>query len=290
MIMIYLCLITNKKELNNVKSLIDPVWNFFDGIIVTYDAVEKPTNDECYNYINERKKNGAIILRPWTNDHDLQMNAFLRQGPMKEGDWFVIRDSSERFNPEWVKDIKSFIASMSMAGVRSIFNYGKGFAFEWNDGMIFQGSPHWGLVGARGHAIDLQSYHDESKKEWTWRVKDGDDPIGRPIHHRIDHEAKYCWIYGRSNHMLLKLENNIDEFQRAENVRQIIRNEAKIKGFSTKTIDGLKEYMQYFEKEDPSNFKVFINSHRTWKNFYRWHFLGESIQEIESNEFDWKLT
>ena len=91
--MVYLTLITNKKELHNLKELIEPIWDFFDGLIVCYDSVEKPVNDECFEYLESRKKNGEILFRPWTNDHDLQMNVFLRQGPLKENDWFVIRDS-----------------------------------------------------------------------------------------------------------------------------------------------------------------------------------------------------
>ena len=287
--MVYLTLITNKKELHNLKELIEPIWDFFDGLIVCYDSVEKPVNDECFEYLESRKKNGEILFRPWTNDHDLQMNVFLRQGPLKENDWFVIRDSSERFNPEWCKDIKAFLNSMTLSNIKSIYNYGKGFAFQWNDGMIFQGSPHWGLVGGLHNAIDIKEFHDESKKEWTWRVKNGDDLKGRPLHHKIDHEAKYFWIYGRSNHALLKLEHDIDEFQRVETIRQIVRREASMKGFSTSNLEGLKEYMEYFKENNFNNFKVFINSHRTWKNFFRWHFLKEDFNEIESNEFDWKL-
>ena len=54
-----------------------------------------------------------------------------------------------------------------------------------------------------------------------------------------------------------------------------------------------KLYQKYKKTEtkenDYNNFKVFINSHRTWKNFYRWHFLKEDFHQIESNEFHWKL-
>lgn len=288
--MVYLSIITNKKELHNLKELIEPVYNHFDGLLVVYDAVQAPEKDECFQYLETRKGAGQILFRKWTNDHDLQMNVFLREGPLKDGDWFVIRDSSERFNPEWSKDIKTFLNSMSMAGIRSIYNYGKGFAFQWNDSMIFQGSPHWGLVGAEHNAIDLRQYHNEDNKEWTWRVKNGTDPLGRPANHKIDHEAKYCWVYGRSNHTLLNNEDNIDAYKRAEYIRQAIRKYAKINGFSTENLQGLTDFIKFYKEQDYDNFVIFINSHRTWKNYYRQHFLNHSIEEVESNEEDWMLS
>ena len=288
LIMIYLCGVTSKNEYNNIKELTDPIWEHVDGLIFGYDSRDFNENDPCYKLLQERKGAGSIVLRPWTNDHDLQMNTFLRQGPMKNGDWFILRDSMERFNEDWAKNIKEWIYAHDFQGIKSIFNYGKGFAFKWNDSMIFNGSPHWGLVGAQQHAIDIKNIHEESKKEITWRIKDGEEG-GRPLHNKIDHEAKYAWIYGRSNHLLLGLEQDFEQFQRAEMIRQFIRSEASLNGFDTSELDSLKKFMSFLKEMDLDKFKNFINSHRVWKNFYRWHFLKEEFNKIESNEFEWKL-
>ena len=287
---IYLCGITNGSEYDNIKALTDPIWEVVDGLIFGYDASEEEPpdfGDECYNLLEIRKGKGKILFRPWTNDHDLQMNTFLREGPMKEGDWFILRDGMERFNPDWVKELPKMLASFEMQGIRSVFNYGKGFAFQWNDAMLFQGSPHWGLQGAQAKAIDLMNMYDEDKKEHTWRIKDGEEG-GRPSDNKINHEAKYAWTYGRSNHLLLGLEDSVPEYQRAESIRLHIRDMARLKGFDL-TLDGLKEFMVWLEENDLQNFKAWINSHRVWKNFYRYRVVNKTpFEAIEKTENEWR--
>lgn len=294
---IYLCGITNESEYQNIKKLTE-CWGVFDGLIFGYDAPEgydmvesdigslsAADGDLCWRLLDERKKEGKIIHREWTNDHDLQMNTFLREGPMKDGDWFVLRDSMERFNLEWVKKLPDLVLEWETQGILSVYNYGKGFAFKWNDTMIFQGSPHWGLQGARGKAIDLKEQYDEDKKEHTWRIRDGEEG-GRPFDNKINHEAKYVWNYGRSNHLLLGYENRIEEFRRAEIIRQHIREVAKVNGFDL-TIEGLKEFMTWLKEKDHEAFSSWINSHRVWKNFYRYRIAGEDFYEVDKTEHDW---
>ena len=290
---IYLCGITNPNEYKNVKELTDPVWEHVDGLIFGYDSSEPASfladhkRDECFNLLEERKGDGAIITRPWTNDFDLQNNAWLRQGPLKAGDWFVIRDSLERFNSEWVKNLPNMLLSFEMQGIRSIYNYGKGFAFKWNDSMAFYGNPHWGIQGAQNKAIDLKYTYSEDKKEHTWRIRNGEEG-GRPIDHKIDHEAKYVWVYGRSNHLLLGLEDSIEEYKRAELIRLHVRDIAMTNGFEP-TISSLKDFMVWFEENDLDNFKSWINSNKVWKNFYRYRVVGrDSFEYIEQTEDYWR--
>lgn len=285
--MIYLCGITNSKEYENIKALTDPIWEHVDGLIFGYTPSRKLIKDEAGELLFERKGRGAIIDRTWTNDHDLQMNVFLRQGPLKTGDWFIIRDGMERFNPEFAKALPKILKSFEMQGIRSVFNYGKGFAFQWNDSMIFQGSPHWGLQGAQDRSVDLKQMYSEENKEHTWRIRDGEEG-GRPFDNKIDHEAKYVWSYGRSNHLLLGMEDNYTEYQRAELLRIHIRDVARVNDFGL-TIDGLKDFMEWAEKSDFAGFKSWVNSHRVWKNFYRYRILKEKFEEIEKTENTWKI-
>ena len=288
---VYLCGITSKGDYENIKRLIKSSEDSFDGLIFVYDADTnslKKDKEKCFQFLNDNKKGGKIICRPFTRDHDIQMSEFLRRGPLELGDWFIIRDSVEIFNPEWAKNIKTFLNSCDLQGVRSVYNHGKGFAFKWNDSMIFQGNPHWGLQGAQGKSIDLKDYFDEGKKEHTWRPKDGEEG-GRPIDNKIKHEAKYAWVYGRSNHLLLGYENRIEEFQRAEMIRLHIREVARLNNFDM-TIEGLEEFMKYLEETDYNQFKSWINSHRVWKNFYRYIILGVDFSVVDSEENSWILT
>lgn len=285
---LYLCLITHN-QYENVKALTDPIWEHIDGII----SVDAGSTDGTKELLEERKGAGQVLHRTWSNDHDLQMAVWLRQSVLKEGDWFLVRDSMERFNPEFAQGIRKFIDSFDMAGVKTMFNYGKLFAAKYNDSMIIQQSPHWGLVGWQPKAIDLRDYHDETKKEWTWRVFDGEEG-GRPADNKIDHEARYYWNYGRSNHLLLGRENDLDSYRYLEMIRLHTREYARQKGFE-RTLDGLKEFMKWGmdigerEEQEVEQFKIWINSCSILKNFYRKHILAHKWEDIKETENSWTL-
>ena len=284
--MIYLCGITSSEH-DNIKELTEPIYDVIDGLIY---VVDDKCDEATLNLLEERKGKGEILHRKWTNDHDLQMNVFLRKSVLQPNDWFILRDSMERFNPEWAAQLPQLLDTLSLNGINSVYNYGKGFAFKWNDSMIFQGSPHWGLQGTRPHAIDLAETLDEDKHEHTWRIKDGEEG-GRPIHNKIDHEAKYLWTYGRSNHAYLGVDfDNEMEcalMQRAEMIRQIARHNARYAECEL-NIEGLKKYLTQLRDDDPESLEGFVNSHRVWKNFYRFHFLEEDFEEIDKTENSWE--
>lgn len=281
---IYLCGITSK-EYENIKRLTDPIYEYVDGLIfcVDYNAHQDGTLD----LLQTRMGDGEILQRSWDNSHDLQMNVWLRSEKLQPGDWCIFRDSMERFNKDWVKNIRSFCNSLSLQGIRTVYNYNKIFMFQWADHLIFQGNPHFGLIGAQPKSIDLSTMFDENKKEHTWRIRDGEEG-GRPFDNKINHEAKYYWVYGRSNHTLLGYEDKLEEYQRAEIIRLHVRDIARVNGFDL-TIEGLKEFMAWLEEKDLTFFKNWINSHRVVSNFYRYRILNEDFYEIEKTEKAWKI-
>ncbi len=275
---VYLCGIT-QNQLKNIDDLTKNCYQAFDGLIY----VDGGSTDGTKELLEERKGCGQVLYRKWTNDHDFQMNEFLRQGPMKIGDWFVLRDSRERFNTEWIADIKNLISKAKNSGIRSIYNYGKGFAFEYYDDMFFHGSPHWGLVGARNQAVDLSQFFDENKKEHTWRLRDGEDDPERDESYYIDHFFKYYYVYGRSNHLLLGRENDREGFQKAEARRVEFRMYCHSIGLEF-TADSFLNYARNSGIGD-AKFKNFINSEDILKDFYRKKVLNESLKSIQENKF-----
>jgi hypothetical protein len=66
-----------------------------------------------------------------------------------------------------------------------------------------------------------------------------------------------------------------------------MRDNARTAGFEM-TIEGLKGFLSFLLDKERDSFKSFINSHRIWKNFYRFHLLKEDFAEIEKTEEDWK--
>ena len=275
--MIYLCGITSN-EFDNIKALTAPVLEPLDGLIFVVD--DKAEEDGTRQYLEDNCGYGKVLHRSWSNDHDLQMNEFLRNGGMEDGDWFILRDSMERFSEKFANELPNMIEQFEKLGVQSVYNYGKGFAFKWNDAMVFQSSPHWGLQGARGEAIDIKDQHDEDKQEWTWRLRDGESG-GRPLDNKIDHEAKYYWTYGRSNHLLLG-KDNYEEFLQEDARRLALRVYAKEKGYGT-TLEDLHRFLSDCAKEPIV--ETTLLRHRVLMNFYRYRVLCWTFEEVVEKEF-----
>jgi hypothetical protein len=284
---------TTSREYQNIKELTDPIYEHIDGLIWTVD--EGALKDGTYELLDERKGEGAILQRRWVQNHSYSHNHWLLDsGVLKPGDVFLVRDSMERFHPDFASKIKDYISGFIFNGYKTFFNFGKLFGAIWNDSMVFdtKSSPHWALVGWQQKAIDLKQFHDEDKKEWTWRVRDG-EPGGRPIDNKIDHEAKYLWCYGRSNHLLLNNEDNYDQYLYLDAVRLHIRDQARLHGFEM-TLDGLKQFMDWItsderDEQTRKNGLTWINSHRVYRNFYRKYILGHKWEDIEKGEEDWRL-
>jgi len=278
---IYLCGLTHN-DLENTQELTS-VYDCFDGLIF----VDGGSNDGTKELLESRKKEGKIIYRNWTNDFDFQNNEILRQGPMKIGDWFFLRDGRERFNHDWVKNVKEYVREFKSNNIRSVFNYGKGFAFEYYDDMHFMGNPHWGMINCRDNKIDLMNHFSEKNKEHTWRLKDGEG--NRPIWNFIDHFAKYYYVYARSNHLLMGRENDRDGFMRAESNRQRFRIYCATVLNLEFTLDSLKNFLSKGTwKNDPIFIEMF-NQEEILKTFYRWHILKHPLEQIKTNSKTWGL-
>lgn len=289
---IFLCG-TTSKEFQNMKELTDPIYQHIDGLIWTVD--DGAYQDGTYELLDERKGEGSIIHRRWVQNHSYSHNHWLLDsGVLKPGDIFLIRDSLERFNPEFAAKIKGYITSFVFNGYKTFFNYGKLFGAVWNDSMVFatQSSPHWALVGWQQKAVELKQFHSEENKEWTWRLADG-EPGGRPIDNKIDHEAKYVWNYGLSNHLLLGNEDNYDQYVYLDAIRLHVREIARQHNFPM-TLEGFKDFLEWGTSEERdsqtrNNIKNFINGSYVYRNFYRKHILCHKWEDIEREEKEWRL-
>lgn len=271
---IYLCGVTQNQK-DHIDALTKDVYEHVDGLIF----VDGGSTDGTKELLEERKRDGAVLYRPWSDDHDFQRNEFLRRGPMKTGDWFVLRDSTERFNPGFAKNIRSFINQIKEQNIFSVYSHNKGFAFQYFDDMFFLGNPHWGLQNVRGKSIDLMNFYKE-ERDYAYRIKDGEEG-GRPIHDFIDHVARYYFVFGRSNHLLLGRENNREEFIRKEKQRQIFRFILGQEGVEY-SLNGLKEWMKAGEFRKDESLLDTVNDEKILSDFYRWHVLSHSLEDLNN--------
>lgn len=265
---VYLCGITQNKEKEIDK--LTSVYQYFDGLIF----VDGGSTDGTLDILNQRMGNGAILHRNWTNDHDLQMNEFLRQGPMEISDWFIVRDSNEVLEDEFCKDLRSLIAKLESNDIKSVYWEGKGFMFKYYDNMLFLHSPHWGLMGARDKKIELKGSGlvDDNKVTYNNRQ--------RTTNEWWFHHLKYYWEYGRSNHLLLGNENNICEYNRREKnrleLREILHNKYNVE-FTNQSLHDFLQNNQWWLNSD---IKHKIEDEPIVMRYYRFFVLKEEIEDI----------
>lgn len=271
---IWLCGIT-QNEKQNIDEMTKDIYQYFDGLIF----VDGGSTDGTLDILNQRKGAGKIINREWSNDHDLQMNLFLRANIIQNGDWFIIRDSCERLNPEWTKNLRVFINEfLNKNNINSCLDREKAFLIKYNDYMLFQGTPHWGLQGMEPNFIDLYKYYQSNQKLFAWEER----PTQRK--HYIDSDMKYYFVYGRSNHCVLHYYDNgktPERYQKQETLRQQFRKYCKDLGVEF-SLDSLIKYWKNIEMNE--TMKSFINNERLIRRFYRLNILNHSLEEINSNE------
>ena len=278
---IYLGIITHN-QYKNIDELTKDCYQYFDGII----AVDGGSTDGTKELLEQRKGLGKIIHRNWTNDFDFQNNEILRQGPAKIGDWIFLRDSMERFNLDFVKNIRNFVNYCRTNNVRFTHCNGKGFGFEYYDDMFFFGNPHWGIRNARPNYLNMFDMFNK-ERDFAYRLLDGEEG-GRPLHNFIDHFAKYYYVYGRSNHLLLGRENNMKEYEEHEENRQKFRFHCSTLGLDF-SLDSLKDYLSKEDWKKDEYFIKLFEKEEILKTFYRWNILKHDLDSIKKDQKTWSL-
>lgn len=253
---------TSEGELENLKEMIEPIKEFFDGLVFTFHHKGAFAEDSAAAYLEENKKEGKIIYATWCYRHAYSQNHFLWQGPMKNGDIFVLLDTMERISAEFCKEhLPLLIKHMDENNVGLLANYGKGFIFRYSEMLEFRGSPHWYATNVEGQQANLQL-----DKAFFWNVR----AQKRPKFHWVEHYAKYMFMYpAGSNHALLGLEKQGDPnklFPRRESLRLQFRQEAVNRGYPL-TLDGLK---QMLSQPLDDTMKFYLNNEKTWNDYYRY--------------------
>ena len=187
---LFICGITST-ETDKIKDLIDKTKDYVDGYVWCVDS--NFNSDETFLILNANKKKGEIVRHKWQNAHDWQANEWLHCGILKNGDYYLICDSTEIPTEKWLKSIRQNIEEMKQQNIGAIYMSGRPYLIEFQDTQYFNYTPHWGLFGI--HHRNITSYPEERKSDLIINKRDIN-----PEKHYQEHDTKY-YLYARSNQM-----------------------------------------------------------------------------------------
>ena len=264
--------ITTQGHEQDLRELIEPIKDDFDGLIWTFHYPK----DSGADYLESVKGEGEIIYTKWCNRLDFSRNHSLYQGPMCVGDWFVTLDTLERLSPDFAEYLKSLASQFDQKGVDGSFLYNKRFMFKLKEQTAFVNNPHEGIAGAT-KTIELSKL-DFWRKDFQKNVRG--EKRENPLHF-VDHNFKY-YLFPNTNHLLLGFEDDIELVRERYNVRGKFFAEIFRLGFYPYEIESVKECLS---TELTPTLKECINFDKFLNDWYRYEILGEREGLIDKHDF-----
>jgi hypothetical protein len=269
---IWLIGITTEGHKEDLKELIDPIKDHFNGLIWTFHY----PIDEGYDYLESVKGEGETIKTKWCNRLDFSRNHSLFQGPMQVGDWFMTIDTLERLSSEFTKNLRSLCSNLDSKRIDGVYLHNKRFLFKFKENTCFVNNPHEGIVGC-SNTIELTNqpfWKEEYQK--NVRSEKRKDPL-----FYINHNFKY-YLFPNSNHLVLGLEHDPDLIKKRYHYRSLFLKEVYEEGFYPFDPKSAKECVsRHLTKElkECINFDKFLN------DWYRYEILGEREGFVDSHDF-----
>lgn len=281
---LFLCGMTTVDNEENLRAMIDPIRQYFDGLCFTFHDYETlipyeeggGSPDDCgAAFLEEQKGAGRIVYTRWCNRHSFSMNHFLYQCGMEDGDHFVHLDTLERLSPAFCADLPNLVKWMDERNIAMVANYGKGLVFRFNEQLEFRGSPHWSAQGLDGQAVNM-----ELDKESFWNVRAAQrDPL-----EWISHYLRYFTYPAGSNHALLGL----DHHKGGKPEQLFPAREAKRLWFLTcmrragfpRTVEGAIAFMSQPLTQELVDL---IQSDKTWSDAY-WYLVKGDASVVHSHK------
>lgn len=257
-------------SLNDLKELLEPIRDYFDGIVATYHG---SINDDEANYLENIKKDGKILYLPYSKRHHHSRNTYLWCGPIKQNDWICTSDVLEHPNSSFCADLKNFIPNLDKSGINMVYYYGKPFLFKYHDSLEYYGSPHEGLQRKDGKSVAIElskSFPDE--KDIRLNVR----PLKRTDSYQwMHHYLKYYIFPWGSNHCLLGNENRGHPYEIYQK-RESLRIEF-LEYLISQNVELNNESVIKFLTENYNNpiIKKVINEEKIINDIYRFYVLND---------------
>jgi hypothetical protein len=270
---IWLCGITKQGNEENLKELIEPIKQYFNGLVWTFHL----PIDEGSNYLESAKGEGKIIYTDWTQRYDFARNHYLFSNIIKEGDWFFNIDSEERLSKEFCKNLNNYINIFESEGIDSIYYEGKFLAFKFNEWMYWRNSIHEHLIGSN-KGIDLKGTKPFDDNGIRFNLRNEK----RNRFDFVEQALRYYLTLG-SIHCLLACENNQDFFQRRMQIRTEFRNHILNMGIDPTDTKSIIDFISQDNLDEIT--KKCINFEKYLNDAYRYFKL--KLEDFDQ-DFDFK--
>ncbi len=276
-----LCIITSDKEFENIDEMTRDIWTHFDGICAVVHT--QGGDDRVFDLLESRKGCGFVVKQEFLWHHSHSMNRWLLDRRINLLDTCWIRDSSERFNPEFTNNIRQFSDQIMEHNIWNLVQYSKLLMFRrWYNQQFFNGL-HWGLNGLYGNTAAIEQipqFKDDKKCAYSVRNEK------RPFDHRYRHECLYLLNYGANGNHLQLFHNDPKDLDISQwdlfYFTKFLRENDVI------DVDQLITYLQN-EKRLDTQVKWWINAERPFRNLYRYFVLKHTNEEILKDEDTWRL-
>ncbi|MDB4317726.1 hypothetical protein N9973_00350 [bacterium] len=268
---VWLCGITNEGNEQNLKELIDPIKDYFDGLVWTFHYPK----DEGADYLESAKGDGKIIYTDWLGRYDFPRNHYLFSNVIREGDWFFNIDSEERLSPEFMQNWSSHKEIFENNGIDGLYYEGKFMAFKLNEWMYWKNSIHEMLSGCN-RAIDLHGHEvfDSTPIRTNLRLEK------RREFDFVKQALRYYLTKG-SIHVQLGCEDNPELIKKRHEIRMNFRLYLLSKEININNVD---DVIDFICSDNLDSFtKNCINSEKYINDAYRYYKLG---LEDFSQDFD----
>ena len=261
---------------DHLKELIEPIKEYFDGLIWVYHDDQKEFQadqhlDSGLRYLYDNKRDGEIIRSRWCNRFDFSRNIGLYQGPIKYGDWFLVIDTMERMHIDFALQIRDLIQRFDKNEINGVYCRNKHLLFKYNENTSFVHNPHCGVKGVT-KSIEISSLPFWKEEYWQ-NVRS----LHRDKYEFIDHNLKY-YLFPNTNHLVLNCESDQQFIVRRYMIRNEFFQELLKLGIDIQDFKAVKDYIVTGDLTETT--KSCISEEKYLNDVYRFYRLNQKdIQE-----------
>jgi hypothetical protein len=278
----WLCGITTLGNEDNLKELIEPVFDQFDGFLFTinlncisrYGSADYKSLVDRIRFLGKGKE--VITHNIWNGNFAYSRNTYLHNGDIQQGDWFFNLDSEERINPEFMCEFHSKLKkTFEENSVDGCAFEGKFLAFQYDEFMFWRNAIHETLVGAK-RVVELSNI--EGLKKIPARFNLRSEKRGK---FDFVNQALRYYLQDGSFHCLLACENDQELFQKRMELRKIFKLGLRRANIDKRDVDSVIEYICY--NNLTSKAKECVRQEKFLNDVYRYYRLGHTdfVQDFD---------